>query len=135
MAGRKLLPEGAEEWQEIDDEGVDLVRLALAERVAGKPLLAAAMRGLVPAPLLTRTAKGERGPDFYPALRRHRTELLQLFDGSLLAAMGLIDTAQLRAALLGPHPTPRILAPLSQTLACESWLRSLSHPITIGFPR
>src|SRR5438270_9635619 len=29
---RRAMPEGAEEWQEIDDEGVELVRLALAER-------------------------------------------------------------------------------------------------------
>ncbi|MGW1072463.1 asparagine synthase-related protein [Streptomyces sp. NPDC002537] len=92
---------------------------------AYKPLLTAAMREIVPATLLTRTSKGDYSTDFYIALHRHRAELLELFDGSLLAGMGLIDTAVLRDALLIPHPTPHIVTHLSQTLACETWLHSL----------
>ncbi|MEU3753441.1 asparagine synthase-related protein [Streptomyces olivoreticuli] len=99
-----------------------------AGRTAYKPLLTAAMDGLVPAPLLARTTKGDYSTDFYIALARHRAELLELFDGSLLADMGLIDASVLRAALLVPHPTPHIVTHLSQTLACETWLRSLNRP-------
>ncbi|RLU85838.1 asparagine synthase [Streptomyces griseocarneus] len=99
---------------------------------AYKPLLTAAMRDVVPAALLARTSKGDYSTDFYIALNRHRAELLELFDGSLLAGMGLIDTAVLRDALLVPHPTPHIVTHLSQTLACETWLRSRSRPRPAG---
>ncbi|MGW2367889.1 asparagine synthase-related protein [Streptomyces sp. NPDC001667] len=99
-----------------------------AGRSAYKPLLTAAMHDVVPAPLLARTTKGDYSADFYIALARHRAELLELFDGSLLADMGLIDISVLRAALLVPHPTPHIVTHLSQTLACETWLRSLPRP-------
>ncbi|MFE5869238.1 asparagine synthase-related protein [Streptomyces roseifaciens] len=91
---------------------------------AAKPVLTAAMRGIVPDPLLARTTKGDYSADFYAALRRHRSELLDLFEDSLLADMGLIDPAPLRAALLGLHPTTHILTSLSQTVACETWLRA-----------
>ncbi|MEH6373496.1 asparagine synthase-related protein [Streptomyces sp. KLMMK] len=91
---------------------------------AAKPVLTAAMRGIVPDPLLARTTKGDYSADFYAALRRHRSELLDLFEDPLLAGMGLIDPAPLRAALLGLHPTTRILTSLSRTVACETWLRA-----------
>ncbi|MFI9237247.1 asparagine synthase-related protein [Streptomyces sp. NPDC053079] len=124
--GRAGLPQAA---PCLDDAVMDAalsVRLHdRASPTAGKPLLAAAMRGIVADRLLARTTKGDYSADFYAALHRHRVELLELFDGSLLAGMGLIDPAALRAALLAPQPTTRIITPLSQTVACETWLRSL----------
>ncbi|MFC5148261.1 asparagine synthase-related protein [Streptomyces aureoversilis] len=102
---------------------------------ANKPVLLAAMRGIVPDPLLARTTKGDYSADFYAALRRHRGELLDLFEGSLLAGMGLIDPEPLRAALLGPHPTTHILTSLSRTVACETWLRAGVRPgLRAGVP-
>ncbi|MET9297203.1 asparagine synthase-related protein [Streptomyces sp. NPDC003077] len=93
-----------------------------------KPLLARAMHGLLPAPLLDRTTKGEFSADFHQGLRRHRADLLDLAGESYLARHGLIDVAALRAALLRPHPTARTLAPLDATLACEVWLRAAAAP-------
>lgn len=112
----------------LDDPVIEVaLSVRLRERAhptAYKPLLTAAMNGIVAAPLLARSTKGDYGADFYAALHRHRGELLEFFDDSLLADRGLINTAALRAALLGPHPTPHVITPLSQTLACETWLRS-----------
>ncbi|AXK32966.1 asparagine synthase [Streptomyces armeniacus] len=97
-----------------------------------KPLLAAAMRGIVPEELLHRTTKGAFGADYYAGLRRHRAELLALFDGSELARHGLIDDATLRRALLRPHKDNTALSGLDATLACEAWLRSLNARATAG---
>ncbi|RKN45043.1 asparagine synthase-related protein [Streptomyces hoynatensis] len=112
----------------LDDNVLDAalsVRMEDRERPGRyKPLLTAAMEGIVPAPLLTRTTKGDYSADFYASLHRHRGELLEFFGDSLLAGRGLIDAGALRAALLAPHPTPHILSPLLQTLACEAWLRA-----------
>ncbi|MDF5752460.1 asparagine synthase-related protein [Spongiactinospora sp. TRM90649] len=91
-----------------------------------KPLLGAAMTDVVPRTILARSTKGEYDADFYAGLRRHRAELLELFGSSLLGRLGLIDTGAMRAVLVGPHPRPHAMAPLSQTLACEVWLRSLA---------
>lgn len=106
-------------------------RMALAPY---KPLLTAAMDGIVPAPILNRRTKDEYGAGFHAGLGRHRVELLELFADSELARLGLIDTGVLRSALVGPHPQPDVMGPLSQTLACEIWLRSLTTTAT-GDPR
>ncbi|RBQ18199.1 asparagine synthetase B family protein [Spongiactinospora rosea] len=91
-----------------------------------KPLLTTAMDGLVPRPFLARPPRSGPAAEFYAGLRRHRTELMDLFSSSLLARIGLIDPAALRAALTGPRPPLHAVEPLSRTLACEIWLRSLS---------
>ncbi|MFI6530623.1 asparagine synthase-related protein [Streptomyces uncialis] len=102
----------------------------LHERVAAlryKPLLAAAMKDIVPAPILARRTKGEYTADANAGLRRHRQELLDLFDDSRLADAGLIDPAQLRTALQ-QLPTTPLHGALVVTLGCEIWLRSLDRP-------
>ncbi|MEU9287511.1 asparagine synthase-related protein [Streptomyces sp. NPDC048275] len=91
-----------------------------------KPLLAEAMQGLVPADLLSRSTKGAYDEDTFDGLRRHRTTLLDLFDGSELGRRGLVDDAAVRTALRATHPTTKPLMMLEPTLACEVWLRSLS---------
>ncbi|MGY0459568.1 asparagine synthase-related protein [Kitasatospora sp. cg17-2] len=98
-----------------------------------KPLLAAAMNTVVPADILARRTKGEYTADANAGLRRHRRELLDLFDTSRLADAGLIDTARLRTALRQP-PTTALHAALTATLGCESWLRSLDRPATTTAP-
>jgi asparagine synthase (glutamine-hydrolysing) len=93
-----------------------------------KPLLAGAMRGIVPEPILHRSAKGAYTADFYAGLRRHRGDLLELLDGSMLSRLGLIDDGRARAALRLPTGVAE-LDPLLPTLGCEVWLRSLPIPM------
>ncbi|MFI7104269.1 asparagine synthase-related protein [Streptomyces sp. NPDC050161] len=94
-----------------------------------KPLLKEAMRDIVPGRILTRTTKGEYSADSFTALRRHRDELLELFDDSQLSRIGLIDTDKLRNALRG-YPDHHLHRSLTPTLSCEVWLRSQPRPST-----
>ncbi|MFE1824189.1 asparagine synthase-related protein [Streptomyces anulatus] len=106
------------------------------ERVAAlryKPLLAAAMNNIVPAPVLARRTKGEYTADANTGLRRHRQALLDLFDNSRLADAGLIDPTLLRTALQHP-PTTQLHGALAVTLGCEVWLRSLDRAHRPGTP-
>ncbi|MFI9239153.1 asparagine synthase-related protein [Streptomyces sp. NPDC053079] len=90
-----------------------------------KPLLAEAMRGIVPDDLLGRATKVRPyGEDVMDGFRRHRPALLALFDGSELSRLGLVDDAAVRAELSAPHPTAAPLLALEPTLACEVWLRT-----------
>ncbi|WP_189866030.1 asparagine synthase-related protein [Streptomyces poonensis] len=94
-----------------------------------KPLLAEAVRGLVPEDLLRRSTKGDYGEDVFDGLHRHRASLLRLFDGSLLARRGLVDEAAVRAVLSADHLFTLPLQALEPTLACEVWLRALPAPV------
>lgn len=89
-----------------------------------KPLLTAAMRGIVPDAILDRPDKGEFSAEMHEGLRRNQRLLLELCDGSRLAELGLIDAAALRARLRNPGPLAHHLTILQNTLACEGWLRS-----------
>ncbi|MEV7004134.1 asparagine synthase-related protein [Streptomyces sp. NPDC093982] len=91
-----------------------------------KPVLAQAMRGIVPDDVLQRHSKGEYSTDFHASLRHNRAALVDLFDDSLLARAGLIGDAAVHAPLLGVHPTPEGLRSLSSTLGSEIRLRA--HP-------
>ncbi|MGH4020869.1 MAG: asparagine synthase-related protein [Pseudonocardiaceae bacterium] len=112
----------------LDDRVIEAaLAVRLHERMTPwryKPLLAAAMRDIVPDEILGRTTKGDFTADVYAGLRRHRAGLLELFEDSALAQRGLIDTDALRATILGVHPTFTTLIPLEQTVACEVWLRA-----------
>lgn len=105
-----------------------------------KPLLAQAVRGVVPDALLGRATKGVFDADAYAGLRRHRADLVDLFDEPVLGRLGLVKADALRAALLGPHPFTSSLIALDPTLACEVWLRGLdaldrsASPIVTGAP-
>ncbi|MEV5237527.1 asparagine synthase-related protein [Streptomyces cinnamoneus] len=114
----------------LDDRVIEAVLAVHAHERASphrrKPLLTEAVRDLLPDGPGGRTAR--RGPDDEDALygfRRHRRALLALFDGSELARLGLVDDAEVRAALRAPHPTVESLLTLEPTLACEAWLRTL----------
>ena len=69
-----------------------------------KPLIVEAMRGIVPDASLARQTKANGTGDEEPGLRRHRADLLALWDDSRLAALGLIDAAALREACTRPLP-------------------------------
>ncbi len=116
----------------LDDS---VIEAALSVRVADrgapgryKPVLATAMRGVVPDDLLARSTKGEYTADFYFALRRNRAALAELFNESRLARAGLLDTAALAAGLARPHLPPDVMRALDNTLACEVWLRHAIRP-------
>jgi asparagine synthase (glutamine-hydrolysing) len=92
-----------------------------------KPLIIEAMRGIVPDQSLGRETKANGSGDEEPGLRRHRAELLALFEESRLARLGLIDAGGLRHLLSGPLPPSLQFGALDQTVACEMWLRSLER--------
>jgi asparagine synthase (glutamine-hydrolysing) len=95
-----------------------------------KPLIVAAMRGVVPAESLTRQTKANGSSDVEPGLRRHRAELLALWDESRLGGLGLVDAAALREACTRPLPPDLQFGVLDQLVACEVWLRTL-EPVTV----
>ncbi|MFJ2913504.1 asparagine synthase-related protein [Streptomyces sp. NPDC087228] len=96
---------------------------------AYKPLLAAAMEGLVPEHILHRTTKDHCGPDWYLGLRTHRRHLSDIADTSHLAAAGLADQELLRRALISPDLNTGGAPEVENTLGAEAWLRDLAaHP-------
>jgi asparagine synthase (glutamine-hydrolysing) len=98
-----------------------------------KPLIVEAMRGVVPDESLTRQTKANGSSDEELGLRRHRADLLALWEDSRLARLGLVDAAALREACTGPLPPHLQFGALDQTVACEVWLRSL-EPATASAP-
>ncbi|MEV0500672.1 asparagine synthase-related protein [Streptomyces spectabilis] len=93
-----------------------------------KPVLRRAVRGLVPEEILARRSKGEFSAEAFQGMRRNRGDLLDLCDDLRLSRLDLVDPDALRAALLGPKTQSRQLVPYENTLACESWLRSVAAP-------
>ncbi|MFB6533095.1 asparagine synthase-related protein [Streptomyces noursei] len=117
------------------DDAVMAACLAVRPQDAGspwsyKPLLAAAMAGLVPAHLLQRTTKDHCGPDWHHGLKIHRRHLADWADTSHLVALGLADEEGLRSALLSPGLNTGGVSALENTLGTEEWLRDLAaHPV------
>ncbi|WP_418960965.1 lasso peptide biosynthesis PqqD family chaperone [Streptomyces tritici] len=92
-----------------------------------KPLLTAAMDGIVPETCLRRSNKAAASMDAADGLRRHRGDLLALWEDSHLERMGLVDGAHLRRLAQRPA-TPELRdAVLYSTIAAEVWLRSLAR--------
>ncbi len=123
----------------LDDRVLEAaLSIRLTDRMAigwAKPVLAAALRGVVPDDLLARKNKGDHSPELYRALRRHQRELRELCDDSWLVRLGLADGRVLREVLFGLHPDARPLMPFDSTLTCELWLRGLpghSRPTGLG---
>ncbi|MFF0869956.1 asparagine synthase-related protein [Nonomuraea sp. NPDC003560] len=99
-----------------------------------KPLLNAAMEGLLPQQIRERTTKGEYSAEFHHDWLRHRRHVLQFIEESELARCGLIDIGAAQRALLAPHTNPSVLIKLDGTLACERWLRTLTTTATAVEP-
>lgn len=94
---------------------------------AYKPVLTAAMSGLVPAACLRRTTKATASMDASNGLRAHRADLQALWEDSRLARLGLVDGAELRRLALRPASPGLSDAILYSTIAAEVWLRGLSR--------
>jgi asparagine synthase (glutamine-hydrolysing) len=114
----------------LDDRILELaLSVRVEERVQRgryKPVLTAALRGVVPDPILERRTKGEFSAEMYEGRQRNLRALLELVDDLELARLGLVDAAVLRGELLKPYPEPRHLKVFEATLAYETWLRSPS---------
>jgi asparagine synthase (glutamine-hydrolysing) len=92
-----------------------------------KPLIVEAMRGIVPDQSLARQTKANGTGDEDPGLRRHRADLLALWEDSRLGRLGLIDQDALRELCTRPIPPDLQSGVLYQSVACEMWLRSLER--------
>jgi asparagine synthase (glutamine-hydrolysing) len=112
----------------LDDAVVEAVLRVPAHERGGpwryKPLLAEAMRDVVPEEIRTRSTKGEFGEDVRRGLRNNLPAIWRMFDDSELAERGLIDPAVLRARLAGPQADNTAVQSLENLLGCETWLRA-----------
>ncbi|MFD0312671.1 lasso peptide isopeptide bond-forming cyclase [Streptomyces flavalbus] len=92
-----------------------------------KPLLTAAMRGVVPDDCLQRSDKAAASMDAADGLREHRADLMALWEDSRLERLGLVDGDTLRH--LAQRPSTPVLrqAVLYSTIAAEVWLRALER--------
>ncbi|MGH8903011.1 MAG: albusnodin/ikarugamycin family macrolactam cyclase [Egibacteraceae bacterium] len=92
-----------------------------------KPLLGAALRGLVPDLVFARRTKGDYTGEEYQGVRHAIGTLRALLAAPLVAELGLVEPAPVRAALgqaLVGLPVP--FAALRRVLAVELWFRRLS---------
>ncbi len=88
-----------------------------------KPVLTEAMRGIVPDDCLARTNKAQAALEASAGLRRHRGDLVELWEGSRLAELGLVDRRRLTELALRPDTPELRSAILYSTIGCEVWLR------------
>lgn len=128
MAARQGLPMAS---PFLDDRVIETcLAVRPAERVSPwryKPLLTEAMRGTVPDACLRRANKAAASMDAADGLRRHRGDLMALWEDSRLERLGLVDGDVLRR--LAERPATRHLrdAVLYSTIAAEVWLRALDR--------
>ncbi|MEU4797672.1 lasso peptide isopeptide bond-forming cyclase [Streptomyces sp. NPDC023327] len=114
----------------LDDRVIEAcLAIRPQERVtpwAYKPVLTAAMRGIVPEACLRRTTKAAAAMDAADGLRRHRADLATLWENSRLEELGLVDGDALRRLAQRPSAPGLRDAILYSTIAAEVWLRGLS---------
>ncbi|MFV0133875.1 lasso peptide isopeptide bond-forming cyclase [Streptomyces sp. HMX87] len=114
----------------LDDRVIEAsLAVRPSERVSPwryKPLLTAAMSGIVPEECLRRTTKAAASMDAADGLRRHRADLHALWENSRLEQLGLVDGSALRRLAQRPSTPGLRDAILYSTIATEVWLRGLS---------
>ncbi|MFF9059444.1 lasso peptide isopeptide bond-forming cyclase [Streptomyces sp. NPDC014882] len=127
MAARAGLPMAS---PFLDDRVIEAcLAVRPGERVSPwtyKPVLSAAMRGIVPEACLRRADKAAASMDAANGLREHRADLLALWEDSRLEALGLVDGAALRRLARRPASPGLSDAVLYSTIAAEVWLRGLT---------
>lgn len=92
-----------------------------------KPLLRAALSGLVPELVLARPTKGDYTADAYQGIRRAAPVLRRLLENPATADYGLVEPEPIRQTLtraIEGLPTP--WGALNQWIAVEVWLRNQS---------
>jgi asparagine synthase (glutamine-hydrolysing) len=119
----------------LDDRVIEAcLAVRPSERVSPwsyKPLLTAAMRGIVPDVCLRRTSKAAASMDAADGLRRHCADLMVLWEESHLEQLGLVDGNVLRRLAQRPSAPGLRDAILYSTIATEVWLRGLSRTRTV----
>jgi asparagine synthase (glutamine-hydrolysing) len=125
----------------LDDHVIEAcLAVRASERVTPwqyKPLLSAAMGGIVPEACLRRSNKAAASMDASNGLREHRADLLALWEDSRLARLGLVDGEALRRLAQRPATPELREAILYSTIAAEVWLRGLdrrTEPTAPAFP-
>ncbi|WP_327099605.1 asparagine synthase-related protein [Nocardia vinacea] len=104
--------------------------VAVQHRVSAwtyKPLLRASVRGIVPDVVLQRQTKDDGSHDVELGLRKHRDELVALWEGSRLGDIGLIDSQKLKQLCANPSSFELEEGTMYTTIACELWLRDLER--------
>ncbi|MFD6392231.1 asparagine synthase-related protein [Nocardia sp. NPDC055029] len=104
--------------------------VAVQHRVSAwtyKPLLNAAVRGIVPDVVLQRQTKDDGSHDVESGLRKHRDELVALWEDSRLGDVGLIDAKKLKHLCANPSSFELEEGTMYTTIACELWLRDLER--------
>jgi asparagine synthase (glutamine-hydrolysing) len=92
---------------------------------AAKPLLRAALSGLVPDGLLSRSTKGNYSALHYRGIARNMDVLHDLLTGSRLAEIGLLDASSVRQTLTQAGRGVDVpLARLASVVAAEAWYRA-----------
>ncbi|MEU0384793.1 lasso peptide isopeptide bond-forming cyclase [Streptomyces chartreusis] len=131
MAARAGLPMAS---PFLDDRVIEaFLAVRPSERVTPwryKPVLSAAMRGIVPEACLRRSDKATATMDASNGLREHRGDLMVLWEGSRLEELGLVDGAELRRLARRPASPGLSDAILYSTIAAEVWLRGLDRDRT-----
>ena len=101
-----------------------------------KPLLARAMADVVPAGLANRQTKGDYTGLAYRGLRRNAAALHELFGGSVLGDLGLIDELAVRTTIDQAAAGVSIrLGAFDTLVSTELWLRAHSSTPAITLPR
>ncbi|MBU7600431.1 asparagine synthase [Streptomyces sp. P38-E01] len=94
-------------------------------RWAYKPIMAEAMRGIVPMPALRRDTKGEGSAAEDKGIEAHRAEIVDFLAESRVAELGLVDQDHLLRECAHPSGSPNELGrDLYPLIAAEVWLRS-----------
>ena len=110
-------------------------RVPVVERTTvtrAKPLLGAALAGIVPAQLLERRSKGDYSASEYAGLRAAGQQLLGFATAPRLADLGLIEPGRIRPVLeaaIAGEASP--MGALGDVIAAELWLRA--EPTTAAY--
>ena len=98
-----------------------------ADPAVAKPLLRAALTGLVPDTVLSRPTKGNYTRSAFLGVRRAAPALRRLLTESAAADHGLLDPVPVRAVLeRAIHGLPTPWGALNQVFAVELWLRKVA---------
>ncbi|GAB3211850.1 asparagine synthase-related protein [Marinactinospora thermotolerans] len=112
----------------LDDRVVEAcLSLRTEERITPfefKPLMKAAMSGLLPDEFLRRRTKTDGSTLAAEGFAHNRDEITGVWEDSRLARMGLIDPAPLLELTAGSYTPDDHDWSMEMTLACELWLRS-----------
>ncbi|MBP2323009.1 asparagine synthase (glutamine-hydrolyzing) [Kibdelosporangium banguiense] len=119
----------------LDTEVVQACLALPAYRRAGlagpKPLLRAALTGLVPRAVLDRPTKGDYTSSSYRGVRQAAPALRELLRESAAADHGIVDPVPVRATLeRAVQGLPVPWSKLDQVFAVELWLRALSRKVS-----